>query len=238
MRLVVENGGRRLDPAAVGELAEPFRRLGADRTGSDSGSGLGLSIVAAIAEAHRGIARPRGARRPAGCGSSSRCPSRRRARSGRRREGARRRGRPGARRRHRRRAARPGHGRRRRLRRPRGGGEARRQRATTSSCSTATFPGVHGDALCRMIADRREPVDGAHAHRLGRARRAGERARVSVPTTTSPSRSTSPSSCCGCAPSPAASPTATAATLPGGGHRARPARATPPPATAGRSSCP
>jgi signal transduction histidine kinase len=32
----------------------PFRRLGADRTGSEKGAGLGLSIVASIAEAHGG----------------------------------------------------------------------------------------------------------------------------------------------------------------------------------------
>ena len=53
-RLTVENGGDILDPAQVAGLAQPFRRLGADRTGSDNGTGLGLSIVAAIAEAHRG----------------------------------------------------------------------------------------------------------------------------------------------------------------------------------------
>ncbi|MEH1128864.1 ATP-binding protein [Micromonospora sp. CPCC 206061] len=35
-------------------LAEPFKRLAADRTGSDAGSGLGLSIVAAIVTAHGG----------------------------------------------------------------------------------------------------------------------------------------------------------------------------------------
>jgi signal transduction histidine kinase len=52
--LVVENGGRILEQRQVDELAQPFRRLGADRTGSDQGSGLGLSIVAAIAEAHGG----------------------------------------------------------------------------------------------------------------------------------------------------------------------------------------
>jgi len=52
--LVVENGGEVLDQQQVTELAQPFRRLGADRTGSDKGSGLGLSIVAAIAEAHGG----------------------------------------------------------------------------------------------------------------------------------------------------------------------------------------
>ncbi len=53
-RLVVETGGDVLDPHQVGQLAQPFRRLGADRTGSDDGAGLGLSIVAAIASAHRG----------------------------------------------------------------------------------------------------------------------------------------------------------------------------------------
>jgi signal transduction histidine kinase len=62
--VVVENGGPVLDQDQVRELSLPFRRIGADRTGSDSGSGLGLSIVAAIAEAHGGAldlrARPDG----------------------------------------------------------------------------------------------------------------------------------------------------------------------------------
>jgi signal transduction histidine kinase len=62
-RLVVENGGAVLDPAQVAGLGQPFRRLGADRTGP-GGAGLGLSIVAAIAEAHGGAlrldARPEG----------------------------------------------------------------------------------------------------------------------------------------------------------------------------------
>jgi signal transduction histidine kinase len=62
--LVVENGGPVLDPGQVRELAQPFRRLGPDRTGSDGGSGLGLSIVAAIVAAHHGSlelhARPAG----------------------------------------------------------------------------------------------------------------------------------------------------------------------------------
>ena len=53
-RLIVENGGDVLDACQVAELAQPFRRLGADRTGSDDGAGLGLSIVAAIADAHHG----------------------------------------------------------------------------------------------------------------------------------------------------------------------------------------
>ncbi len=53
-RLVVETGGPVLDDAHVARLAQPFQRLGADRTGSDTGSGLGLSIVSAIAGAHGG----------------------------------------------------------------------------------------------------------------------------------------------------------------------------------------
>ena len=63
-RLVVETGGDVLDQHQVSQLAQPFRRLGADRTGSDHGSGLGLSIVEAIAVAHGGTlglrARPEG----------------------------------------------------------------------------------------------------------------------------------------------------------------------------------
>jgi len=53
-RLVVETGGDVLDQGQVSELAQPFRRLAADRTGSDHGSGLGLSIVEAVAAAHGG----------------------------------------------------------------------------------------------------------------------------------------------------------------------------------------
>jgi len=53
-RLVVENGGQVLDQRQTADLTQPFRRVGADRTGSERGSGLGLSIVAAIAEAHEG----------------------------------------------------------------------------------------------------------------------------------------------------------------------------------------
>jgi signal transduction histidine kinase len=52
--LVVENGGPVLDERDVRELAQPFRRLAADRTSTGDGTGLGLSIVAAIAEAHNG----------------------------------------------------------------------------------------------------------------------------------------------------------------------------------------
>jgi signal transduction histidine kinase len=53
-RLAVETGGKVLDQRQVDQLAQPFQRLGADRTGSTAGAGLGLSIVAAIAEAHGG----------------------------------------------------------------------------------------------------------------------------------------------------------------------------------------
>jgi signal transduction histidine kinase len=54
VRLVIESGGPVLDPASVAQLAEPFKRPGAQRTGSQNGHGLGLSIVAAIAAAHGG----------------------------------------------------------------------------------------------------------------------------------------------------------------------------------------
>ncbi len=53
-RLMIESGGPVLDPASVAQLAKPFKRLGAERTGSQNGHGLGLSIVAAIAAAHGG----------------------------------------------------------------------------------------------------------------------------------------------------------------------------------------
>ena len=52
--LVVENGGPVLAQDDVDALAQPFRRLGAERTGQENGTGLGLSIVAAIAQAHGG----------------------------------------------------------------------------------------------------------------------------------------------------------------------------------------
>lgn len=61
VHLVVETGGAVLDQRRVDRLTRPFERLGADRTGS---SGLGLSIVAAVAAAHGGgvdlLARPGG----------------------------------------------------------------------------------------------------------------------------------------------------------------------------------
>ncbi|SRR6266566_3994710 len=67
--LAVETGGEVLDQRQVDQLAQPFQRLGADRTGSKGGAGLGLSIVAAIADAHGGTldlrARPEGGLRVA-----------------------------------------------------------------------------------------------------------------------------------------------------------------------------
>jgi signal transduction histidine kinase len=62
--MIVETGGPVLDPRLVAQLAQPFQRLAADRTGSGQGAGLGLSIVSAIAAAHGGVldlqARPEG----------------------------------------------------------------------------------------------------------------------------------------------------------------------------------
>jgi signal transduction histidine kinase len=57
VRLLVENGGPVLDPGKVATLAQPFQRLGADRTGSAAGTGLGLSITDEIAAAHGGTLR-------------------------------------------------------------------------------------------------------------------------------------------------------------------------------------
>jgi signal transduction histidine kinase len=53
-RAVIESGGAVLDERTVAQLAQPFRRMGADRTRSKPGFGLGLSIVAAVAAAHDG----------------------------------------------------------------------------------------------------------------------------------------------------------------------------------------
>jgi signal transduction histidine kinase len=53
-QLVVENGGPVLDPDQVKALTQPFRRIGAERTGSDNGFGLGLAIVSSIVEVHGG----------------------------------------------------------------------------------------------------------------------------------------------------------------------------------------
>lgn len=67
--LVIENGGSQLAQAEVAQLVRPFRRVGAERTGSHRGSGLGLSIVESVIEVHAGTldlaARPSGGLRVA-----------------------------------------------------------------------------------------------------------------------------------------------------------------------------
>ena len=50
--LTVSNSGPAIPAEQVGELFRPFRRLAPDRTGSVRGSGVGLSIVHAVASAH------------------------------------------------------------------------------------------------------------------------------------------------------------------------------------------
>ena len=54
--LIVESSGPPITPVQLASLFEPFRRLHADRVGSARGSGLGLSIVRAVARAHAGEA--------------------------------------------------------------------------------------------------------------------------------------------------------------------------------------
>jgi signal transduction histidine kinase len=53
-RLVVANAGPVLTQGDLQDVTRPFRRLSPERTNSDKGSGLGLSIVEAIVEAHDG----------------------------------------------------------------------------------------------------------------------------------------------------------------------------------------
>jgi signal transduction histidine kinase len=69
--LVIENGGPLLAGRDVEDLAQPFRRLGGERTSPPNGVGLGLSIVAAIIETHHGRldlqARPTGGLRVTVC---------------------------------------------------------------------------------------------------------------------------------------------------------------------------
>jgi len=63
-QLTVDSSGPPLNPSAVAQLAQPFKRLGQDRIESQNGHGLGLSIVAAVVAAHNGSlelqARPEG----------------------------------------------------------------------------------------------------------------------------------------------------------------------------------
>jgi signal transduction histidine kinase len=53
-RVIIDSSGPVLDQPAVTQLVQPFKRLSQDRTGSQDGHGLGLSIVAAVAAAHDG----------------------------------------------------------------------------------------------------------------------------------------------------------------------------------------
>jgi signal transduction histidine kinase len=52
-RLTVSNTGAAIPPTEIDRMFQPFQRLGADRTDQTEGHGLGLAIVAAIAQAHR-----------------------------------------------------------------------------------------------------------------------------------------------------------------------------------------
>ncbi|MBF6045425.1 HAMP domain-containing protein [Streptomyces sp. NRRL B-1677] len=52
--LVVENTGPVVPAYELDNIFEPFRRLRTERTGSDKGVGLGLSIVRSVARAHGG----------------------------------------------------------------------------------------------------------------------------------------------------------------------------------------
>ncbi|MET7741893.1 HAMP domain-containing sensor histidine kinase [Streptomyces sp. NPDC005385] len=59
--LIVSNTGPVVPAYEVDNLFEPFRRLRTERTGSDKGVGLGLSIARSVARAHGGhiVAQPR-----------------------------------------------------------------------------------------------------------------------------------------------------------------------------------
>ncbi|MFF3501830.1 sensor histidine kinase [Streptomyces sp. NPDC003247] len=76
--LSVSNTGPRIPADRVPELFEPFRRLHPPRTGPAQGAGLGLSIVAAVADAHqaRVDARPRPGGGLTVTVTLPRCPSR------------------------------------------------------------------------------------------------------------------------------------------------------------------
>jgi signal transduction histidine kinase len=53
--LVVSNTGPVVPAYEIDDLFEPFRRLRTERTGSDRGVGLGLSIARSVARAHGGV---------------------------------------------------------------------------------------------------------------------------------------------------------------------------------------
>ncbi|MEV7808453.1 HAMP domain-containing sensor histidine kinase [Microbispora sp. NPDC088329] len=55
VELVVANTGLPVPPYEIETIFEPFRRLHGDRLRSERGSGLGLSIVRAVADAHDGV---------------------------------------------------------------------------------------------------------------------------------------------------------------------------------------
>jgi signal transduction histidine kinase len=54
-RLTVANTGPVVPDDQIPRLLEPFQRIAPSRTGQHEGSGLGLSIVQAIAKAHRAL---------------------------------------------------------------------------------------------------------------------------------------------------------------------------------------
>ena len=54
VELIVTNTGPDIPPYEVESLFKPFYRLGAERLVAGKGSGLGLSIVRSVAEAHAG----------------------------------------------------------------------------------------------------------------------------------------------------------------------------------------
>ena len=240
-RLVVESGGRVLDERSVAQLAQPFRRLGAERTGSQNGQGLGLSIVAAVADAHGGAlelhARPEGGLRvqitlPAATRAHHPGPHPRRQRP---HEGPGRRGRARVREPDRGGPARPGHGRRHRLRRPRWCVEAQRPPLRRSRARPRP-PGMHGDALCRTVTASHDPAmilmltaAGSPAERVaGLALGADDYL---------PNRSTSLSSSSASERSHGVSPPPrTAPCQPRASSSTR--SALPPPVTAGPSTCP
>jgi signal transduction histidine kinase len=53
--LRVTNTGPRVPPVEIDRILQPFQRLTTHRAGDDDGLGLGLSIVAAIANAHGAV---------------------------------------------------------------------------------------------------------------------------------------------------------------------------------------